>query len=167
VKPEATPADKRPAAEKSAATSGSKKALIGAGIGLVAIAVAYGVGRVQGGQATSAADERAKAAASEREKAGQALSDEKGVTQRLEARRRLHLALVALDERNFGIAEQHVAAAGKLIQKSGAPKDGEMAKLGDELASGRLVATEDVGSQRSKLLGWAKRFDATMPPAEP
>jgi hypothetical protein len=159
--PEATPA------EKPAAPSGPKKVLIGVGVGFVALALAYGVGRLQGSQAVGAADDRAEAAAAEREKAEKAVTSEKAVSLQLEARRRLHLALLALDDRNFGIAQQHVAVAAKLIEKSGAPKDGDLGKLGEELAKERLVATEDVGTQRGKLLGWAKRFDAAKPPAEP
>lgn len=164
AKAEATP-DKQPPVQAKAGAG--KKALIGAGVGLALLAVTYGVGRYQGAQTAGAADERAKEAANERAKSETSLSSERARVTQLEARRRVHLALIALDARNFGIAQEQLTNAGKLIQNSAPAKDSELAKLGDELASSRLVATEDMGSQRSKLLAWTQRFDAALPPAKP
>jgi hypothetical protein len=167
TKEEATPEKQQLPVEAKTSASTSKKALIGAGVGLVLLAVTYGVGRYQGAQTAGAADHRAEAADGERAKTEATLSSERARATQLEARRRLHLALMALDARNFGIAQEHVTEAGKLIQKSAPAKDSELAKLGDELATTRLVATEDLGSQRSKLLAWTQRFDSALPPAKP
>jgi hypothetical protein len=70
-------------------------------------------------------------------------------------------ALVALDARNFGIAQQRLKEAG---QKLAATRvTGALLELGKELDTYRLLATEDLGSQRQKLLELIAAFDQTYP----
>jgi hypothetical protein len=144
----------------------AKKLLIGGGIALILLLAAYGGGRLQGASAAREADDRAKAAAEKSEQAAKALAAERAQIERLEARRRLHLSLIALDERNFGIAQKHLAASAKLLERS-TPKDGELAKIAAELSAERLVATEDLAAPRGKVLGWVRRIDQAMPPPAP
>ena len=92
-----------------------------------------------------------------------ALEIERGKVARLEGRRRLHLALVALEDRNFGIAQEQLGAARtSFVGASGA--DPELAKIATELEAYKVVATDDVGEQRKKLLDWCRRVDNLMPP---
>jgi hypothetical protein len=135
------------------------------GVAVVVLGTAYATGRLQTASKISDAEERAGAANQARDRTSEDLRGERAEVLRLEARRRLHLALLALEDRNFGIAQAHVdAAAGLLAQgSSGAP-----AGIGDlqrELAAARLVATEDLGQQRQRLLDVVRRFDTLEPPA--
>lgn len=147
----------------------SKQIAIGVGAAVLAVGVAYGVGRFQGNGKIDEAERRATAAASASVSAVSASSVavdiERGKVARLEARRRLHLALIALEERNFGIAQEHVGVA-KAFLVSAKGVDPEVQKLGAELDAFKVVASEDVGEQRKALLGFCKRVDDAMPPPQ-
>lgn len=143
---------------------------IGVVVALVGIGAAYGVGRYQGNVLVKDAEARAAAAASGSTSAVALASVsadiERGKVARLEARRRLHLAMIALDEKNFGIANDHVAAArAHLLAAEGS--DNELGKLAGELEQMKIVAADDVTEPRNKLLAWIKRIDELMPPAKP
>jgi hypothetical protein len=139
-----------------------KRALIVLLVVAASIAIAYGAGRLQ----TSSAIDAAEAKAAEALKAKSLAEEQLGQAQgRLEARRRLHLAVLELEARNFGTAEQHLSAAAALLAKS--KPDGELEKLRAELAGARLKASDDVAAQRAKIAGWISRFDALVPPAQP
>jgi hypothetical protein len=145
----------------------AKAAAIGVGVALACSAAAYGVGRFQGAAKVSEADARANAASSASVNAvsstKMALEIERGKVARLEGRRRLHLAIVALDDRNFGIVqEQLTAARTSFVGATGA--DPELSKLAAELEAYKIVATDDIGEQRKKLLDWCRRVDNLMPP---
>ncbi|MBI2388702.1 MAG: hypothetical protein HYV09_03710 [Deltaproteobacteria bacterium] len=140
---------------------------IGVGVALVTAAGAYGVGWYQGKSRADDAERRAVAAssasASAVSSAGVTLDVERGKVARLEARRRLHLAMIALEDRNFGIAQEHVGSA-RAFLASAKGADPELQKLGGELEAFKIVATEDVGDQRKALLAFCKRVDDAMPP---
>jgi len=149
------------------ATANAKATAIGVGVALVCVGAAYGVGRFQGASKVEEADRRASAAASASASAATsarvAVDIERGKVARLEGRRRLHLALIAIEERNFGIAEEQLKAARKeLASAPGA--DPELTKISSELDGYKVVATDDTGDQRKKLLDWCKRLDATLGP---
>jgi F0F1-type ATP synthase membrane subunit c/vacuolar-type H+-ATPase subunit K len=146
------------AAPPVAPRSRTKGLLIGIALGLVALLAAYGAGRLQGAQATNAAEDRAEASS-------QVTTELQATLLRFEARRKLHLALLALDERNFGIAQQHVSEAGGLLTKSGPA--GGVPSLAAELSGAKLVATEDLGAQRGRVIGWARKLDAALPAVAP
>lgn len=147
--------------------AGGKQIAIGVSAAVVAIGVAWGIGRFQGNAKVEEAERRASAAASASASAVAASSVaaevERGKVARLEARRRLHLAIIALEDRNFGIAQEHVAAAKAflLAAKGGDP---EVQKLATDLDAFKVVATEDVGDQRKAILAFCKRLDDAMPP---
>lgn len=91
---------------------------------------------------------------------------ERGKVARLEARRRLHLASLALDEKNFGIAQEHLTAArGHLLAAKGS--DNDVTKLAAELDTLKIAAADDVNEPKQKILGWTKRLDDLMPLAKP
>ena len=143
---------------------------IGVVVALVGIGAAYGVGRLQGRAEVRDAENRAAAAASASASAvalaGVAADIERGKVARLEARRRLHLAMIALDEKNFGIAQDHlVAAKGFLTSAKGS--DNELGKLASEIEAMKIAAADDVTEPRAKLLGWVKRIDELMPAGKP
>jgi len=147
--------------------AGGKQIAIGVSAAVLAASVAYGVGRMQGTGKIDEAERRASAAASASASAvassGVAAEIERGKVARLEARRRLHLAMIALEDRNFGIAQEHVGVA-KAFLVSAKGADPEVQKLGADLDAFKVVATEDVGEQRKALLAFCKRLDDAMPP---
>jgi hypothetical protein len=159
----------RPPAEAAAAPAAprhrAKRLLIGAGLVSIALLAAYGLGRLHGARAEDAAEQRAGAAVEKKLELEAALGKMQAEVLRLTAGRKLQLALTALDDRNFGIAQQHVTAAGRLLAKSSS--GGDLDRLAAELSSAKLEVTEDVGAPRSKILGWTRQLDAALPQAEP
>ncbi len=143
---------------------------IGIGVAIAAAGIAYGVGRYQGEARVTEAEQRALSAGSASSAAvlGSKVSVdvERGKVARLEARRRMHLALIALDDRNFGTAQEHVTIARSwLASAKGA--DVEVLKLGADLEAFKVVASEDVGEQRTKMIALCKRLDDLLPPGKP
>lgn len=142
------------------------KKLIAAGAIVFALGASYLAGRLQtagkikeANTQTASAEEKASAHVSELKKQHQRL-------QRLEARRQLHLMLLSLDSRNFGIAKQHQQRAARLLQMSEPEAGSEFAKLQTDVETFRLVATEDLAQQRGTVLEWVKRFDKIAPPSD-
>ena len=160
IRSEGPPPATKPSVE--AGTGRFKRALIVLLVVAASVGIAYGAGRLQTSSAIDAAEQNASKAAEARTAAEAKLL---AVESRLEARRRLHLALLQLEERNFGTAEQHLSAAAALLAKS--KPEGELEQLRGELASARLKASDDVAAQRTKIAGWISRFDALVPPAAP
>jgi hypothetical protein len=158
----ASTASAGPAAAPPMPQRRAKGLLIGIGIGLLVTLGAYGFGRFQGLRATNQAEQRVGAAEQKAAGLETALASKQADLLRFEARRKLHLASIALDDRNFGIAQQHVAAAGRLLTKSGTAGG-----LAMELSNAKLVVTEDVGVQRGRVLAWARKLDAALPAIEP
>jgi len=84
----------------------------------------------------------------------------------LEARRQLHLALLAVDARNFGTAQQHLDGAATQLNTPGAAA-GDLAALRQQIDGMNVVAAGDMESQRQQVLGFVQRFDQLVPPAAP
>jgi hypothetical protein len=140
---------------------------IGVVVALACAGAAYGVGRFQGSEKVHDAEARASAAASQSASAvgstRVALDIERGKVARLEGRRRLHLAIIAMEDRNFGIADENLAAARKNLAGA-AGGDPELAKVATDLEGLKIVATDDIGEQRKKLLDLCRRIDNLLPP---
>jgi hypothetical protein len=94
---------------------------------------------------------------SNQERLTKALEAEKRLSLTLEARRNLDQAITALDARNFGIAEQQIKKAARLLAAAGA--QAKLGELTQAFASFRLVATEDLGPQRKQLVDWVSQID--------
>ncbi|GAC1299416.1 MAG: hypothetical protein NVS3B20_20800 [Polyangiales bacterium] len=139
---------------------------IGVGAGLVVAALAYGVGRAQGSAGVDDAERRAATATATSSSAVAAvqgvLEGERNRSALLEARRRLHLAIVALDERNFGIAQEQLDGAHAILV-SVERTDPSLQEFAKDLAALKLAASDDVGEQRVKVLALCKKLDARMP----
>ena len=135
------------------------------------IGASYGVGRLQGmlevTQIQSKAAQHSKLQAAQTSKLQTELSSAHVKLRQLEARRQLHMALMALEQRNFGIAQQRVKQSGQLLVDSRPPSDGELARLARAMAAKKLVATENLATQRRELLAWADKIDTLVPPASP
>jgi hypothetical protein len=140
------------------AGGGVKRALILLAVVAAATGIAYGAGRLQTASRIDAAEQQAQ-------QAQQARASLEARVLRLEARRRLHLALIQLEERNFGSAEEHLKAAAAQLGQS--KPEGELEQLRAHLAQARLKASDDIAAQRVWIIAWATRFDALMPPAAP
>jgi hypothetical protein len=146
-----------------------KRGLLYGAVGVAVVGAAYGVGRGQGAMQLREAREGFEAQAAEHQREAEAAREQavaaRQVRAHLEARRRLHRAVLALDERNFGIAQAHLAAAAAMLEQSG--KGAEARTLADELRAVRLLATEDLASQRQPLVKWALRLDEIEPLQDP
>jgi hypothetical protein len=132
---------------------------------VVAVGLAYGAGWLRASGRIAAADARARAASASASARLAELSEAAQRLAELEARRSMHLAEVALDARNFGTAETHLHAAGAVLRADARSR--ELAELGGTLANVHLKATEDLGGERQRIVGWIKRFDEVVPPAPP
>ncbi|HEY6557488.1 MAG TPA: hypothetical protein VI072_09445 [Polyangiaceae bacterium] len=120
---------------------------------IVAVGAAYGIGRFQ--LATQLRDAEGRT-----QEVEQKLRTEQQRITALEARRHLHLSLLALDERNFGIGQKELEEAARLLgQPTNQP---EHSKLAAEIQRHRIIASEDLGAQRQKLLAWTRALDALL-----
>jgi hypothetical protein len=157
------------------ASKGNRKTVLwSVGVALVAIGFAYGIGRLQTRAEIGGAEEATRKAEAvtrelerrlEQAKAESAAKDQ--VARRLEARRLLGGAVMALDERNFGIAEAALSTAAELLAKSAEGAPTGLAELQADVGKFRPVATEDVGAQRARVVAWVKKFDQLVPPTAP
>jgi hypothetical protein len=129
---------------------------------VAAVGLAYGAGWFRASGRIAAADERARAASASASARLAQLSASARRLAQLEARRSMHLAQVALDARNFGTAETHLHAAGAALSAEAPSR--ELGELGATLANVHLTATEDLGAERQRIVGWMNRFDELVPP---
>jgi hypothetical protein len=157
VKPVAPPAEPT-APAVAGANSRFKRALIVLAAMVASAGIAYLVGRLQTAGLIHTAEAQTQQAVEAKSSAERALL-------RLEARRRLHLCVVALDQRNFGIAEQHLSLAARLLASS--KPEGELEALRARIAGLKLPATDNVGEERKQVLDFAAKLDELVPPAEP
>lgn len=141
-----------------------QRVLIGLGAGVVALGAAYGAGRYQGKLTTDAAEQRAAETESAKKRATSEFDAQRDRAIRLEARRRLHLAALAVDDRNFGVAEGHLAKASALLGR--AKGEAALDQIASEIGSAKLPASDDLGATRKRVLDWVAAFDKAMPPAE-
>jgi len=155
----------RPEPSTPAAGIGPKRAMWAA-LGLVlAVTSAWGIGRLQGKRDADAAAQLTEQQITARQRATGEFEAQRDRSLRLEARRRLHLAAVAVDERNFGIAQSHLQKCATLLGR--AKGIGQLDELAAEIAKTKLVASDDLGEVRQRLARWTQTFDQAMPPAEP
>lgn len=135
--------------------------VIGAIVGLGA---AYGFGWWQASRLIDQERGEKERAVQAKAMLEQKLSSERDALQRLESRRQLHLSLLALDQRNFGIAQEHIEKAVRLLAGR---SSGDLEALRASLAELRLLATEDLADQRVRLIEVIRRFDRAVPPPPP
>ena len=127
-------------------------------LSLVSLLAAYAVGRAQGADRLARAEQRADAAEREHDVTGQSLREAQRRIRGLEARRALHLSLLALDKRNFGIAQEQIVRASQLLLDEG----GEWQGVGSELDGLKLQASDDLETQRKRLLELVANLDVAL-----
>ncbi len=118
-------------------------------------AVGWGIGSIQGRLAMQEArrgfdEEKAQLAA----KAQQAAVTERALL----ARRGIHQALVALEQRNFGTAEEIARQAGEQLSSLGEGWE-DYAEMAQLLSEFRPTVSDDVSEQRRQLMELSRRFD--------
>lgn len=82
----------------------------------------------------------------------------------LEARRQIHLGILAFDKNNFGIAQDHLRQAATLLESPASQPDAELRALASALRTLELSPTLDLAQQRAALVQLASKFDALRPP---
>jgi DNA repair exonuclease SbcCD ATPase subunit len=109
------------------------------------------------------------------------LRNNQALTQQLEARRQLSLALIELDKRNFGAAQEHLGEVSSRLETIKKANDAAQATkpqqpmvsltnltaIGEEVKQVNLTATPDTGSQRERLQALAAQMDAELSKAVP
>lgn len=161
-----TPPAVPPPREASSSDGSRYKRLLAGVVGvIVTILASYGIGRFQGAQSTNAAEERTKAEAEARSRATQEFDAQRDRAIRLEARRRLHLASVAVEEKNFGIAREHLTKCATLLERS--KGIAALDDLASRIRKQPLAASDDVAAARAELASFTRAFDQALPPAEP
>ncbi len=150
---------------KEMSTDKIRGIIIGVALALMGMAIAYGVGRLQGATATASVQEELKTAEEEQKREASMLQDRVSALQRrvelLEARRQLHLSLIALDARNFGTAQGHLEQAASQLSNAKQATPG-LEEIVAGLGALRLVASEDVAGERARVLVQAAALDAAI-----
>jgi len=139
-----------------------QKRLIWAGVVMLAIGASYLTGRLQTSSLIDDAEKQVAAAEQEVTKRDADVSQANHLLLRYEARRQLHLVLIALEERTFGIAKEHQTTAAALLQESEPTVGSELAKLYEAMQKYQLVAREDLSAERAVVQGWVKRLDQEL-----
>ena len=131
---------------------------------VVAVGGAYGGGRLQTRAELDALGDGLTTAQHELQVSTQRQASQHQVLAELEARRRIHLAIIEFDQNNFGTAQGHLRAGAALLQ----PEAGaEVASLAAAMRTLELAPSVDLGAQRQALLQLATKFDALRPPMAP
>jgi len=129
------------------------------------LVVGYGGGRIQGSFALDDAEVRHEAAMTtcegEKETLAGEAEDLRGRLELLEARRLLHRASLALEEHNYGIAQERVQASLPLLRKQEA-----LSSVADELAAESFLEPGKAEALRGKLREAIVAFDATWSEGE-
>lgn len=139
-----------------------QKRLIWLAVMIFAAGASYVAGRVQTSSLIDAAEKEAATAEQRAATRGSEVAQLHQLLLRYESRRKLHLVLIALEERNFGIAKEHQATAALLLQESEPPAGSELSKLHDAMVKYQLVASEDLSGQRAAIQAWVKRLDEEL-----
>ena len=82
----------------------------------------------------------------------------------LEARRQIHLGILAFDKNNFGIAQDHLRKAALLLEAPANRPNAELLDLVAALRTLELSPTLDLAPQRAALVQLATKFDGLLPP---
>jgi hypothetical protein len=82
----------------------------------------------------------------------------------LEARRLIHLGILAFDKNNFGIAQDQLRQAATLLESPASQPDAALKALASALRTLELSPTLDLAQQRAALIQLASKFDELRPP---
>src|SRR5262249_48223035 len=131
---------------------------------LIVLAFAYGSGMRRQLKVIQAVNEQRKLTEQNYRTAQRELRLRLAVAQQLEARRRLDLALVELDKRNFGAAQENVRPAADLLNaaKRANANTPDLSEIAASLGAMNLVSATDVASARLPLVEVARRMDGAL-----
>ena len=147
-----------------------------AGAAVALLASSYGVGRAQGAHEVSRVEATARAAQARMDGSARNLRSQverlegevgraRHATALVEGRRQLGLALLALDERNFGIAQGQIDAARAALRDVGGADDPGLGEVARSLAGLNVIAAGDFADQRARVLAIVRAFDLHLPAA--
>jgi DNA repair exonuclease SbcCD ATPase subunit len=146
-----------------------KRILIPIAITLAVAGIAYGVGRLQGHlhvkEVQGEAEETATALEGQVAEVRQELTTCTQRADKLEARRRLHMALEELNALNFGYAQRHLQSAGRTLAGA-APDDAELQTLATTLEEMQVAPSGQLEQQRQQVRKLIEQLDAAAPPAQ-
>jgi predicted negative regulator of RcsB-dependent stress response len=125
---------------------------------------AYGAGYFQMQAKVDAATAQVSAAQNDLQAAQRKEAAERQQVTELEARRRIHLAIMEFDQNNFGTAEEHLRAAAAELDSVRSAGDTALAGLAASLRKVQLAPSLDLTAQHTALLDLAKAFDKARPP---
>ena len=131
---------------------------------IIVLAMAYGSGMRSQTKNVRAVDEQRKVAERDFRMAQRDLRLRLAVAQQLEGRRQVSLALLELDKRNFGAAQERLGAAVKQFQRAQAAGATipDLSDASGKLAAINLTATPDTGSQRMEILSVVETMDKIL-----
>lgn len=130
---------------------------------VIAVGAAYAGGRLETRARIDELEQRLLDAQQSLEAARAEQAAERRRINELEARRRIHLALLAFEQNNFGTAQGHLRSAGALLGAG----DPALSELGAALGQLELSPTLDLAAQREAIVQLATKFDSLRPPPEP
>jgi hypothetical protein len=152
-----------PASWATPPKKGSRCWLYAIGLTATAGGVGYGVAYGQGRDSLQQVEAAALAASTARaqtERTAQAQADQHADRVRLlEGRRDLHRVLLALDERNFGIAREALERGGSSIS---AVKRAEIESIAGRFVAFEMNVSDDIGAQRSVLVQIVRDLDTAL-----
>lgn len=131
---------------------------------LVVLFMTYFSGMKAANRKARELDDRRKVAEQKYREAQRDLRVRLALTYQLEARRRLAMALEDMEKRNFGLAQDQVGLAAKLLeqaQASGAIVP-DLTAAAQQLSQTSLTATENQEAQRTALINLSRQIDASL-----
>jgi hypothetical protein len=129
------------------------------GIGLAAVALAYGVGRMQGAQGLNDAEQRHAAAVGSLRSNLEACGIDRSL---LDARRSLALVALSLDRRNFGVAESHRREASQALEQPSLNGLPEVAGIATTIGALDLSVDPDPGAKREQVIAASEALDGLL-----
>lgn len=129
------------------------------GVGLAGVALAYGVGRLQGALALRSAQQQHAAAIEQvRSTLGACEIDRSLLT----VRRSLALVALSLDRRNFGVAESHRREAAQTLEQPTLSGLAEVSKLSSTIRALNLGVDPDPGAKREQVIAASEALDRLL-----
>lgn len=131
---------------------------------LFILAMTYGAGMKRQVKVLKEMNEQRKIVEQEYREAQRDLRYRLAVTYQLEARRRIALALDEMEKRNFGVAQEHLATATKLLETAQTANTNavDLSAYIPRLTATNLTATENIGEQRVALNTLARELDSAL-----
>jgi hypothetical protein len=129
------------------------------GVGLAVVALAYGVGRMQGAQALASAEQGHVTAVETARSKLDACEIDRSL---LSVRRSLALVALSLDRRNFGVAESHRREASQALEQPTLSGLSEVASVSTTIRGLNLSVDPDPGAKRERVIAASEALDRVL-----